>query len=350
MRKPSVAVVAGNGGFLGPEIPDSVDLLGDAVDALVPVGGAADDVQFLDGLLGDAAQVQAMDWYTADALPFSLSTPGPVSLPMECWPGVRELDAPPGGDEQTVAPTDRHFEALSRLNIDIHRGWDNMLRFATQPSFQDFICSPHPTMDGFRNLQLLMKNVQEFLGVIKALHRQVGTRPVSGWGSSRAVSLSGSTTPSDDNTADASPPPASHDSATMFLVISCYVQLIRHVEMVLRIIHDTVTDPSSEPLGRAPMAYAEVPIAEASSQFILFCELVRHLVAQMNLVLGLPSPWAARSAWTGLLRQARHRDMVNAELGAVEGLWTTRPARVVELTGVCREVFVEISMMGLDSR
>ncbi|KAH6885738.1 hypothetical protein B0T10DRAFT_491454 [Thelonectria olida] len=359
LRKASgTATAADHGASIGPEVPPR--LVGDVNDdALVPAA-VGDDIRFLDGLLDNSTVAPGLDWYTAGTSPFGISSPGGISLPMECWPGVRELEAPPGCDQHIVAPTNQHFEALSRLNVDIHKGWDNMLRFPAQPSFKDFICLPHPTMDGYKNLQLLMKNAQEFLGVIKALHRQLGTQPMSKQTRSASpdllalttdASLSGSTTPSSGSSPTHDLPQLSttHDSPTMFLVISCYVQLIRHIEMVLKIIYDSVADPTAEPVGRAPMAYADVPIIEASSQFILFCELVRHVVGQTNLVLGLPSVWTGRSAWTGLLRHERHRGMVNAELGAVDGLWTTRPARLLDLTTMSKELFIELSMLGIDA-
>ncbi|KAI5458156.1 hypothetical protein BGZ63DRAFT_321122, partial [Mariannaea sp. PMI_226] len=317
------------------------------------------DFQFLDYLLDDTATVP-LEWYTsANSLPSFSASLGSFNLPMECWPGVKQLENfVEEREQQTVlTPSNRHFEGLSRLNFDIRKGWDSLNRLPTLPTFKEFICD----MDGYKNMQVLITNFQEFLSLIKALHRQIGTRGKSKqnrtacWESLAATVnpyySSSSASPSSDDTSpqEAPRPSATHDSPTMFLVISCYVQLIRHMESVLKIVYDSINSPTAESISPAPMAYADVPIIEASSQCILFFELLHHVIGQTNLVLGLPSPWSGRSAWTGLLHQERYRAMINEELGDVQGLWTTRPIRLLELMKVSKEMFIEFSMMGGDA-
>ncbi|KPM45649.1 hypothetical protein AK830_g876 [Neonectria ditissima] len=313
----------------------------------------SDEMRLLDGLLDDAAS--GIEWTMGS--PFAFDGPEFMGFPLEDCPLIRELD-PPCCEGQAVVPTDPCFERLSRLNVDIHRGLANIARFTTQPRFDDFICTPHAEMDGYKNVQLVLKNAQEFLDVIKALHRKLGIRSMSRLPRHPSPdplvltldpSLIESSTPSPTETLPCDVPPPTHDSPTMFLVISCYVQLIKHLEILQKIVYDSISDPTAAPIGGAPMAYAEVPIIEASSQFVLFCELVYHVFSQMNLVLGLPSAWSGRSAWTGLLRHQYYRNLVNAELGAVDGAWTTRPARLLEVTRMTKEMFVELAMMGLDA-
>lgn len=241
---------------------------------------------------------------------------------------------------------DEYFDTLSRLNVDIHKGWELVSRVGSQTSFAEFICKNDTLGSGYENLQNLMSLAQEFLVVIKALHRQLGTRPVT-------RQQSPTMTPSFDALfalpSEPSFEEASLDAPTMFLIISCYTLLVKHIEIIFKSIYDSVSDTSREPIGPAPMAFAHVPILEASGQFILFSELVRHILGQISLVLGLPSSWSGRSAWTGLLKGQRYRDMVNAELGAVDGLWTTRPAKLMDTIQTTKDIFVELSMMGLDS-
>ncbi|KAM5361736.1 hypothetical protein ACJZ2D_012909 [Fusarium nematophilum] len=325
-------------------------------------GAAAEDVQFLFG-----SPVPGVDW---DLGSFCFNSPDSLPFPMEDWPAVRELDPLQSEQQQQVIilPDSVHFQTLSRLNVEIHKGWEYMTRVAAKARFNEFICEGYDTLNGYRNVQNVIKSSQEFLVVIKALHRQLGTRPVSRQNppptsSTDLVTLvldpvlsessSSSTPPSvgsppSSTSASSSAPPV-FDSPTMFLVISCYVQLVKHLEFVVKIIYDSISDTTHDVLDPAPMEFAEVAVIEAPSQFILFSELIRHVMGQTNLVLGLPSPWSGRSAWTGLLTCQRYRDMVNVELGAVEGMWTARPGRLMEMTRLTKEVFVELSMMGLDA-
>ncbi|RSL96287.1 hypothetical protein CDV31_013541 [Fusarium ambrosium] len=314
----------------------------------------SEDMQFLQGLLDDGFNwnLDSFCSYDPENLPF----------PMENWPAVRQLD-PPGIQQRIIVPTKLHFETLSKLNVEIHKGWNHVSQCRENTPFDEFICDSYASISGFENLQLVMKSAQEFLVVIKALHRQLGTRTATHRGRTARSdltalvmdpALSGTTSPSSAG----SPPgeagttpslPPVFDSPTMFLVISCYVQLIKHFEFILKCIFDSVSDANQDLTRPAPMEYAHVPLVEASTQFILFSELVRHVLSQINLVLGLPSIWSNRSAWTGLLTCQRYKDMVNVELGAMEGMWTARPGKLIEMTRLIKEMFVEFSMMGIDA-
>ncbi|KAH7133367.1 hypothetical protein B0J13DRAFT_562211 [Dactylonectria estremocensis] len=314
-------------------------------------GPSVDDMPFLDSLLDDAAP--GGDWAVVFDTQFGLG--GPETIPLEPWPRIQDMELPPVLEPscQVVTPSIGHFEALSRLNVDIRKGLEHVERYKVQPTFSFFICATHDGMDGYKNAQMLMTHAQQFLGIVKALHRQLGTRITSTQANCPSPdpfklaldpSVIGPGTPSSPGELS-----ATHDTPTLLLVISCYVQLIKHIETALKIVYDSVSNPVEEYVVGAPMSYADVPVINVSTQFILFCELITHVIAQVNLVLGLPSPWSGRSAWTGLLRHQRYRNLLNAELGSVEGAWTTRPARLLEKTKKCKEIFVELSMLGLDS-
>ncbi|KAH7153073.1 hypothetical protein EDB81DRAFT_444602 [Dactylonectria macrodidyma] len=333
-------------------------------------GPSADEMPFLDSLPDDDGTAPSSDWAVAFNAQFGLGCP--ETMPLESWPRIQDVELPLPVPElsscQVVLPSISDFETLSRLNVDVRKGLEYIERYKVQPTFSFFICATHDGIDGmngYKNAQMLMTHVQQFLDIIKALHRQLGTRitpaqanPPSPNPFTLALdpSIIGSGTPSPTGVSstraspgDDSPLSATHDAPTLLLVISCYVQLIKHIETALKIVYDSVNNPVEEVVVGAPMSYADVPVIHVSTQFILFCELLTHAIAQVNLVLGLPSPWSGRSAWTGLLRHERYRNLLNAELGSVEGAWTTRPAKLLEKTRKTKEIFVELSMLGLDS-
>ncbi|OIW31337.1 hypothetical protein CONLIGDRAFT_680048 [Coniochaeta ligniaria NRRL 30616] len=121
------------------------------------------------------------------------------------------------------------------------------------------------------------------------------------------------------------------DTPIGYLVISCFVQLICPLEVCVSIMHARKADTSSsEPRLVLDVAFANV-------------------LGQIQLMLGLPSPWSTKSAWTGLLTPPRYRDMLNAELGVVEGGWTARSEKlmeVMEVMSTTKELLLEGSMMG----
>ncbi|KAF5024313.1 hypothetical protein F66182_3590 [Fusarium sp. NRRL 66182] len=316
---------------------------------------SAEDIQFIQGLLDDPTtwNLDPFYAYTLESLP----------SPMAAWPAVQGLD-PPEAEQKIIYPDAKLFEALSKLNVDIRRGREFVSHIASNFQLADFMCQGTNRITGYQNLQSVMKIAQEFLVVLKTLHRQLGTRSESCQGrrpqSNRMIMaltvdpvLSDSTTPpSSSGTAPASgsttpQPPPVFDSSTMFLVISCYVQLIKHLEFIFTFIYNSITDPQQDLLDPAPMAIADVALIESSTQFILFSEMLCHILEQINLIIGLPSRWSSKSAWTGLLNCQRHRDMVNVELGAVESGWTTRPARLMEVNRMTKLLLTEFTMMGI---
>ncbi|RGP60359.1 hypothetical protein FSPOR_10691 [Fusarium sporotrichioides] len=317
---------------------------------------ADDGMQFIQGLLDDSTwNLDPFCGYAPESLPF----------PMEAWPAVQTLDAP-DVEQPVIRPSEQLFEKLSRLNADIHRGREFAAQFVSNSDLHDFICKVHQTMNGYENVQMALRTAQDFLVVLKTLHRQLGTRTVSCYGrqpytnktimaltadtptssaSSPPSLSSGGTTPISGSSAPQLPPV--FDSPTMFLIISCYVQLIKHLEFVLKLIFNSISDPQRDLIDSAPMAFADVPLIEPSTQFVLFSELLRHVMCQINLLIGFPSPWSNKSAWTGLMTCQRYKDMLNSELGVVEDGWTTRPSKLMELNRITKGMLDELSMVGV---
>jgi hypothetical protein len=324
----------------GPDLPQPAD----------------DGMQFIQGLLDDSTwNLDPFCGYAPESLPF----------PMETWPAVQTLDAP-DVEQPIIRPSEQLFEKLSKLNVDIHRGREFAALFTSSSDLHGFICGADNTLNGYRNIQMALRTAQDFLVVLKSLHRQLGTRTVSCYGrqpytnktimalgvdmstsspSSSPSLSSGGAIPTSGSATPQLPPV--FDSPTMFLIISCYVQLIKHLEFVLKLIFTCMSDPQRDLIDTAPMAFADVPLAEPSTQFVLFYELLRHVVSQINLLIGFPSPWSSKSAWTGLMTSQRYKDMLNSELGAVEDGWTTRPNKLMELNRRTKAMLDELSMVGV---
>lgn len=310
------------------------------------------NVQFLDGLLED--QPTGLDWVLAGDNGLGLNDFGHSIAPMDSWPVSQDPKQFYPDQTLALALTDHLFESLSRINVEIHRGWEVILHYASDKRFEDFIRSETEGFNGYVNLKTLIKSTQEYLVVIKALHRKLGTRPMP-----KPVASSNALTMGFDPVLSASYGLSTLggdqdetlrglilDSPTVFLVVSCYVQLVKHSEFVFKMILERLRDTQAGPSPAAHLAFADVAIIESSTQFIVFTDLMYHILAQINVVLGLPSPWYGRSTWTGLLRPRKYREMLNKELGAVEGLWTVRPARLLEITRVVKDLLMEQSMTG----
>jgi hypothetical protein len=312
-----------------------------------------EDMQFVQALLDDTAwNLDPFCGYTPESLPF----------PMDAWPCVSELD-PPELEQKIIVPSMQLFERLSKLNVDIHRGWEFVSQLETCFRLSAFVCEDRETQNGYQNIQVVLKAAQEYLVVLKTLHRQLGTRTVFCQGRTphtnrmmlaleantespeSIASSSDETTPTSGSTTPELPPV--FDSPTMFLTISCYVQLTKHLEVVLKIIFNSISDPHQDLIDAAPMSFADVPLIEPSTQFVLFSETFRHIMSQMNLLMGLPSTWSSQSAWTGLLTNQRYRDMLNTELGDVEDRWTTRPSKLMEINRITKDMLDEFTMMGI---
>ncbi|KAH7179559.1 uncharacterized protein B0J16DRAFT_374577 [Fusarium flagelliforme] len=328
-------------------------------DLQVVVHEPADDgMQFIQGLLDDSAwNLDPFCGYAPEGLPF----------PMEAWPAVQSLDAS-DIEQPVIRPGEHLFETLSKLNAEIHRGREFTAQFKSNFDMSDFICKVRNTMNGYENVQMVLRTAQEFLVVLKSLHRQLGTRTVSCYGrqpyTHKAIkalaadapsspvsplpSLSSGAASPTSRTGSATPQlPPVFDSPTMFLIISCYVQLIQHLEFILKMNLNTIQETHRDLMDAASMSFADVPLLEPSTQFVLFSELLRHVVTQLNLLIGFPSPWSSKSAWTGLVSSQRYKDMLNSELGAVEDGWTTRPSKLLELNRITKGMLEELTMMGV---
>ncbi|KAK6062940.1 hypothetical protein SCUP515_12864 [Seiridium cupressi] len=337
------------------------------------------DFRFVD----DSAKVTAdRDWPTFGISPFKSTPFEKLILPSENLPFLHGLQQQDYNLVSTIASSrpqtdssNAHFEALSKINVDLHDLCNSIFRHAVGMNFESFV--RFNDFQGMKAFKIIMRTAQDYLGVIKSVHRMIGTRKPAGEVScvnatdhtSEALREDGCATLLEIPTpvlSTAGPvsyeheppslepdafqlPPATQalDMPLAFLVISCFVQLVRLLEFVITMMHAHITDNTlGVHLSAAHMSFADVAIVDFSSQALLAIELTQHTFGQIQLVLGLPSPWSRKSIWTGLIAAQKYRDMLNAELGVVDGLWTTRPARLMETIGESKEALVTCSIAG----
>ncbi|KAM0809536.1 putative Zn(2)-C6 fungal-type domain-containing protein [Seiridium cardinale] len=337
------------------------------------------DFRFLD----DSAQGTAdMDWPTFGISPFKSTTSEKLILPSDNQPLFHGLQQQDFNLVSTIAlsrsQTDSsnvHFEALSKINVELHDLCNSIFRHPVGVNFESFV--RFNDFQGMRAFKIIMRTAQDYLVVIKSVRRMIGTRKPSAEAScvnttdltpevlredgcatllespNPVLSTAGPISyehepPSLEPDAFQLPPGTQAlDMPLAFLIISCFVQLVRLLEFVVTIMHAHITDNTpGVHLPAAHMSFADVAIVDFSSQALLAIELTQHTFGQIQLVLGLPSPWSRKVIWTGLITAQKYRDMLNAELGVVDGLWTTRPARLMETISETKEALVTCSIAG----
>lgn len=253
---------------------------------------------------------------------------------------VPELLLPGKEDYLTIRTPDVHFSALSRLNCHLNVASNVFDKASTSGMSLDGLvlgmcidegCMVTPL--GKHGLKILMETAQDFLKAIRAIHRKVG------------INVQHST----DTNHTAAYQSLKIDTPTAFLVISCFVRILNILELVYTIITTRFRGPSAGPYTEdvipTSIYFADVNLLDFSSQLAVFSELSRHLLMQTMLVLGVPGArWPAGTTWNGLLQDAKYRDMLNGELGSVEGLWSRRPADVLAMMNTARDMIFVQSM------
>ncbi|KPM41005.1 hypothetical protein AK830_g5534 [Neonectria ditissima] len=330
-------------------------------------GTSDTEFQFLDDLAKGTLDI---DWPIPGMPSFEFDSLDKMALSSGMPSIIQELD-PPHRDQalivtsrsQTRPPYQAHFEMLSKINAELHGLCNSVFQHTVGMNFETFACFAAEDFEGMKAFKIIMQTAQDYLAAIKAVHKMIGTKTTPAESPSPASSTlspetlvekacsATSTASFNDTLPRLEPPPsgpqATHtlDSPTAFLVISCFVQLLRPLEFIMTLMHAHVADTTPEtPAPAEGMTFADVTIADFSTQALLAIELTQHTLNQIQLVLGLPSPWSHKSMWTGLLSAQRYRDMLNEELGMIEGLWTTRPAKLMELMSVTKKVLLEHSM------
>lgn len=277
---------------------------------------------------------------------------------------MRELE-PPHSDQAllTMTPSKMQvdtvssvpFEALSRVNVELHDLCNIIFQHAVGMDFHTFSCFTFGDFGGMKAFGDIMRISQDYLQAVRALHKIVGGRATSSATPSSSIALTASfddlspgcceptrTGPDQDQ------PPAGTptlDTPTAYLLISGFVQLVRLLEFIGTILHAKIASANLEafPPAAANMAFADVAIVDFPTQALLAIELTQYTIRQIRLLLGLPGLGSRIPLSTGLLSTPKYREMLNKELGAVENLWTTRPARLTKLLGETKEVLLQRS-------
>jgi hypothetical protein len=242
----------------------------------------------------------------------------------------------PGDHCLTYAALDAEFKLLSTINMDLHRLGTKLANYDGNKDFESFICSESEDFSGFSFLQSIMSGAQQYVVSIRTLRMKLQ----SGRGLSQQQQQ---TTTGEllltlgydesDSESHSSTEELHHtlDSPTAFLVVSCFAQLIKFEEFVFSLFLSSQQESSKSVLGYREVHLAGVQILDNPLQGVLFVELVLVVLNQAMIILGIPSTWARKAQGPGLCSPPRYREMLNKELGGVEGLWSARPAKLVEL-------------------
>lgn len=322
---------------------DDVDFSADS-----PFGDMTDIIQ-LDEAMAASTPSSSLDWsissvstpFMFDSLDNMLIQTHKLSFPLIQNP-------PPPSQALIVGASDAHFAALSKVNSDLHSarqslGSQSMNSVMTLETVICGLCDENENVGrGINSIQTTLRAIQEYAITVKAPHRKHGIhhRPTND-----------PSTPQDQNSSsmtyqDVNDPPWILDSPTALLVISCFSQMISFLEFVLSVFNTRLSDFTAPEPSAGRISLADVPLLEFSSQLLIYAELINHLLKQIMLVLGLPVSWPGKSTWIGLLTTQRYRELLNAELGSVEGMWSARPAKVLGMIDALKGILLMQSMSG----
>jgi hypothetical protein len=322
--------------------------------------------------------LDSVDWifaeqagYPSDGMPaFELPRTPSSSTP---WLMLEQVETPtrpplpplpPAPSALIHVASESHFSTLSRINSELHSFSAKMRGRYDQGRFASLVLERLDVKGSGSSAKrpdlILVRLSQDYLQVIKSLHRSLGTdvAAVPPWVTESTGQTSVDTSidpslvsPATVGQSDGSPRGlAALDAPTAFLLISCFTQLVEGYEAFLTIAANYVGQPTGHISAPPTEYFAGIPIAEFLTESAVLLELARNLFGQIIIVLGLPvvSWWKGKSIWTGLLADQRHRDLLNRELGgAMEGGWSTRPAKVMMTIEMCKAMVNDCSMMGL---
>lgn len=354
-RKPNEQTSTHDANPQGEFVPDSV---------AGPSSESAGHTINFDHMPGLAQDQLSLDWFAPEFAPLDLQDFDQMALPVASLPQLQQsqqlheqsnLQAP-------AATLTELSQTLSRLNNEIRNATDSIVNAEAGVRFESLFTKGCP---GMTCVKVILRAAQEYLSTIKALHKMVGTkvtpspeppepalspRPPPPNFDHLFPSLAKSVCPEpcldSSPTLQKTPEPPILDSHVAFLVVSCFAQLIRPLELIFTLITDRMSIGSVPDPLPGDMSFADVAIVEFTTQVLVFVEIVRHVLGQIQLVLGLPSTWSDKSMWTGLLSPPKYQYMLNKELGAVEGQWSARPARLMNLVDVAKDLLLEYSMVG----
>ncbi|KAK0388017.1 hypothetical protein NLU13_4261 [Sarocladium strictum] len=238
-------------------------------------------------------------------------------------------------------PSDESFEALSKINSTLHTISQSLRESWPIESMCD-----RPSTEGLPDLvifQLTIQCSQEFLTTLKTIHRAVGINKPA-FPPNIRTSPSGNWRPSfnDENNAFAQP---KLDLATTFLIVSCFVQLVELCENLLNMFEMFMRYTLGETLRNDGMTFADVTIPDFTTQVSMFAEMVRHVLLQINVVIGVPGTRRLNTVWYGLLTDPKGQEILRRELGSSMQEWSERPKKLITGIDRLKALIEEASML-----
>ncbi|KAL2205727.1 hypothetical protein CC79DRAFT_1369183 [Sarocladium strictum] len=293
-----------------------------------PNGNGTDTEQFLGALDEDPSWQHV---FGDGILGTPIGTSGLMSLTLPPQPQLLDNEPFSVPSRPQTRPLDSAFEALSKINSTLHSVSQNLNE--TWPV--ENICN-RPKMEGLPDMvifQLTIQASQEFLTTLKTIHRSVGmnkpnfppgirTVPSGNWRSSFASEPSAYSQPK-------------LDIATTLLIVSCFVQLIEVFESLLNMFELFARFTMGETLVNEGLVFADVQIPDFTTQIVMFAEMVRHVLTQINVVIGVPGTRRLNTIWVGLLTDPKGQEILKRELGGnAYQDWSERPKKLI--TGIDR--------------
>ncbi|KAI9170921.1 hypothetical protein HJFPF1_00398 [Paramyrothecium foliicola] len=307
------------------------------------------------------------DWAFPDTSP-TVTEVVDEMLPVENW--LISSTSPSANSDSgptEIQKVDAVFQSLSAIHARLRALRDIWTKQGPDVDFVTFYCAPKRGYTPVEAIQAMFAMAQEFLGVLKALHRRGSTAASKAkakdyfeqprktqmpWACTLMLThlhLQAEADPSSDDTEEATSDPII-DLSTASVVISSYSHLLTVIEKCFAMKHARLigflNGPVRSNLAFPNMKFADIPLVEVGLQGVLFSEGILHLLNQINLLLGVPNRWTRRCCWTGLLSSPRYRALLNKELGLVQGSWSTRPMQVQEIVIMTKDVVQELAVLG----
>lgn len=339
----AVSLSAGTGSAAISSLPSPIEVFTseESSPAVLPgtTNQAGETEPFLDSLQQDSTWQQVFG--DTDTL---LGTTSGTSLTLPTPPHLLSIDQTFSTVPRTLSmrPSETAFESLSKVNSQLHT---ISLSLAESWPFEG-MCQ-RPLMEGLPDMaifQVAIQALQDYLTTIKTIHRQVGlNKPNIPPGTRSEVSGNWHSAFGAEHHTYKQP---KLDVATTFLIVSCFVQLIKICENLLNMFEVFLRFTIGETLINEMLTFAGVVITDFTTQVSMFAEMVRHILLQINVILGIPGSSRLTTVWTGLLADTKDQELLKRELTTnAHPDWSERPRKVLAGIDRLKSTLEEVSML-----
>lgn len=101
----------------------------------------------------------------------------------------------------------------------------------------------------------------------------------------------------------------------MLLIVLCYVQLVELFENLLNMFEMFFCFIFGEILVNEGLIFVEVDIFDFIIQVVMFVELIKYVLMQINVVIGVLGVRWMNIVWYGLLIDFKGQELLMRELG-----------------------------------